>query len=151
MQLAEKRKRSDKTDCSLPTKFTRNSSGSKSAESSSSSCFFCDDASGTLHQASTFSMDAKVRQCALQLEDSVLIAKLSAGDLISQEAVYHSKCLVALHNRAPNDEGDAENRDQMVFQGIALAHLVVYIEETRVESVDTIPVFKLAELTQISY
>ena len=42
--------------------------------------FFCDDASGTLHQASTFNMDAKVRQCALQLEDSVLIAKLSAGE-----------------------------------------------------------------------
>ena len=150
LQRVEKRKSSDKTDCSLPTKFARNSSGSKSAESSSStSCFFCDDASGTLHQASKFNMDAKVRQCALQLEDSVLLAKLSAGDLISQEAVYHSKCLVALYNRARNDEGDAENRDKMVFQGIALARLVEYIEETRAESVDTIPVFKLAELTQI--
>ena len=30
----------------------------------------------------------------------MLLAKLSAGDLISQEAVYHSKCLVAIYNKA---------------------------------------------------
>ena len=55
---------------------------------------FCDDASGTLHQASTFNMDARVRKCAIQLQDRLLLAKLSAGDLISQKAVYHSNCML---------------------------------------------------------
>ena len=43
-------------------------------------------------------LDTRVRECAHQLQDKVLIAKLSAGDMISQEAVYHAKCLVALYN-----------------------------------------------------
>lgn len=150
LQRAEKRNSFDKPGCSLQNKFTRNNSGAKSANIKSC-CFFCDDASGTLHQASTFNMDARVRKCALQLEDSVLLAKLSAGDLISQEAVYHLNCLVALYNKARNDsESDnTENKDEKVFQGIALAQLVEYIEETRAESVDTIPVFRLAELAQM--
>jgi hypothetical protein len=35
----------------------------------------------------------------MQLEDMDLIRKLSSGDLIAQEAKYHTKCLVALYNR----------------------------------------------------
>ena len=91
--------------------------------------FFYDNASSTLHQASTFNMDARVRKSAIQLQDRVLLAKLSAGDLISQEVVYHSKL-------------PGNNVQQSL-------ELVAYIEETRAESIDTIPVFKLAELTQM--
>ena len=50
-----------------------------------------------LHEASTLNIDTRVRDCAHQLQDKMLIAKLSAvGDKISQEAVCHAKCLVAL-------------------------------------------------------
>ena len=41
-----------------------------------------------------------------------------------------SKCLVALYNKARNDSDNIENRDEKVFQGIALTQLVEYIEET---------------------
>ena len=78
-------------------------------------------------------MDARVWKCALQLEDSVLLAKLSAGELISQEAVYHFKCWFELYNKARNDSDNTEKRDEDIFQGIALAHLVEYIEETQAE------------------
>ena len=88
-------------------------------------------------------MDANVRKCALQLGDQILLAKLSAGDLISQEAVYHSKCLVALYNKAQRSCDNSENRSEKVFQ------LVAYIEDARAESEDKIPVFRLAELTQM--
>ena len=91
-------------------------------------------------------MDANVRKCALQLGDQSLLAKLSAGDLISQEAVYHSKCLVALYNKA---QRSCDNRSEKVFQGIALAQLIAYIEDARAKSEDKIPVFRLAELTQM--
>ena len=94
-------------------------------------------------------MDVNVRKCALQLGVQILLAKLSAGDLISQEAVYHSKCLVALYNKAQRSCDNSENRSEKVFQGIALAQLVAYIEDARAESEDKIPVFRLAELTQM--
>lgn len=63
-----------------------------------SHCFFCDtvDSQLNLHAASTLEVDQKVRECAFLLNDSKLIAKLSAGDLIAIEARYHAKCLVGL-------------------------------------------------------
>lgn len=94
-------------------------------------------------------MDARVRKCAIQLQDRVLLAKLSTGDLIFQEAVYHSNCLVTLYNKAQRFSENTEGGEEKLHQGIALAQLVAYIEETRAESVDTIPVFKLSELTQM--
>ena len=53
-----------------------------------------------LHHASTFNIGERVRKRAILLQDRVLLAYLSAGDLISQEAVYHSNCLITLYNKA---------------------------------------------------
>ena len=53
-----------------------------------------------MHRASTLELDARVRHCALQLQDKPLLAKLSAGDMVAQDAEYHVKCLVSLYNRA---------------------------------------------------
>ena len=93
LQRAAKRKRQDTDPENVKAaKFTRKSLGITSTATSKldQKCFFCSETSGTLHEASTFNMDTKVRDCALLLQDSKLLAKLSAGDLISQEAVYHS-------------------------------------------------------------
>ena len=79
-----------------------------------------------------------------------MLAKLSAGDLISQESVYYSSCLVSLYNNAIRNrtESSGDKTDKM-FQGIALAELLSYIEETRTESTNSIPVFKLADLAKL--
>ncbi|CAC5382302.1 unnamed protein product [Mytilus coruscus] len=61
---------------------------------------FCGDASDDLHDASTFMIDKGVRECALELQDTVFLAKLSVWDLISQEAKYHAKYLIKLYNKA---------------------------------------------------
>ena len=53
-----------------------------------------------MSKASTFGIDVNVQQFALKLEDELLLAKLSAGDLIAQDAQYHTQCLVSLYNRA---------------------------------------------------
>lgn len=60
--------------------------------------FFCDNASGTLYEASTFNMGARVRKCAIQLQDRVLLAKPSASDLISQETLYNKALKVERKN-----------------------------------------------------
>ena len=101
---------------------------------------------------STLNIDTRFRKCAHQLQDKVLIAKLSAGDMISQEAVYHANCLVALYNKAERSKQSTSNGNEKRIQGIALAQLVAYIEETRVEletkgSAPT--VFRIAELTDM--
>ena len=49
-----------------------------------------------LHQASTLSSDARVRQCAYTLQDERLLAKLSAGDLVALEASYHAAFVASL-------------------------------------------------------
>ena len=65
--------------------------------------FFCGkqaEGEDSVHRASTLELDARVRHCALQLQDKPLLAKLSVGDMVAQDAEYHVKCLVSLYNRA---------------------------------------------------
>jgi len=64
-------------------------------------CLFCDESGGTagLHCAGTHDINRNVRKCAIELDDSFLLAKLAAGDMIAIEAKYHSKCLAALYNK----------------------------------------------------
>ena len=98
LKRAEKRKSQTQNDADNGTKITRKNSGVAANASFQDKCFFCGMASGVLHVASTFNINSRVRKCATHLQDTVLLAKLSAGDLISQEAVYHDKCLISLYN-----------------------------------------------------
>ena len=51
-----------------------------------------------LHDAMTPNITQRVRICALKLQDQNVIAKLCPGDLVAQQAKYHSQCLVKLYN-----------------------------------------------------
>ena len=150
LERAEKRKRQEEPGSPQRSKFTRACSGATTSKPEKS-CFFCGSSSETLHEASTFNIDTRVRDCAHQLQDKVLIAKLSAvGDMISQEAVYLAKCLVELCNKAGRFKQSTINGNEKRIQGIALAQVVAYIEETRAETRGSAPtVFRLAELTDM--
>ena len=50
--------------------------------------------------ASIYEIDRTVRQYAVDLQDTVLLAKLATGDMITLEANYHESCLTALYSRA---------------------------------------------------
>ena len=77
-------------------------------------------------------MDDRVRKCAVRLGDKQLLAKLSAGDLVAQEAKYHAKCLVSLYNKARDSKSDQKDSHMKnIGHGIALAELVLYINDTR--------------------
>ena len=151
LQRAAKRKASpaDNDDASS-NKYTRRSSAQTSVDTEQ--CFFCRKpakASESLHHASTFGLDARVRQCALQLQDQSLLAKLSVGDLIALEAKYHVQCLVSLYNRARQTKGSHEQEDSGTMnQGIALAELVAYIEDAHADN-EVVPIFKLADLSRM--
>lgn len=69
----------------------------KSVEHSCSSLdetCFCDKPRGSvlLHDDSSFDLDRRVREYALKLENKPVLAKLSAGDLLVQEAKYQVQC-----------------------------------------------------------
>ena len=94
-------------------------------------------------------MDERVRKCAHILQDSVLIAKLSVGDMMSQDAVYHAKCLSMLYRKANQENlSDVKGSEEKMLHGIALAELIAYIEDCRAET-DVAPVFRLADLSKM--
>uniref|UniRef100_UPI00358FEB60 uncharacterized protein isoform X2 n=1 Tax=Myxine glutinosa TaxID=7769 RepID=UPI00358FEB60 len=114
--------------------------------------FFCCKPAGTdgLHEAATFHLDKQVRTCAELLQDTELLARLSAGDMIALESKYHNKCLVGLYNRVRKHKTQEKQGtdEEKMLSGIAFAEVVMYIEESRFDD-STAPVFKLADLSDL--
>lgn len=113
-------------------------------------CFLCDEAADAkdLRNASTFQLDERLRECALTLQDSKLLAKLSAGDVISQEVKYHPHCLCSLYMKAkPHLKSDEPTTDQM-RHGLVFAELAEFIQEVN-DSSSSLVVLKLADLTKM--
>ena len=77
-------------------------------------------------------------------------ARLSAGDLVALEKCYHSACVVGLHKRAHSVEAAKEKPEDDIVNtdGIALAELI-FIEQARTSSSESIPVFKLPDLANM--
>ena len=64
----------------------------------------------------------------LQVEDSILLAKLSPGDI--KMLFYHLKFLVYLYSEADRIQSiTTEEESSQKFHGIALAEIVAYIDE----------------------
>ena len=125
-------------------------SSQESGELNEDICFFCDEPAGStcLHNASTYDIVRKVRKCALELEDTCLLAKLAPGDMITLEVKYHSRCLVSLYNRARNTITMHVNEEHADLHGIAFAELVAHMEDFRMEG-SVAPIFKLADLAHL--
>ena len=63
--------------------------------------FFCEegDCEEKLHRCETFGGNQKVRNIAYELGDTTIMAKLSEGNMIATEAMYHAKFLINYYNR----------------------------------------------------
>ena len=85
-----------------------------------------------LRRAATFAIDSNVRAAVTKLQDYKL-SKLAYGDTYTLDAYYHPSCLAALYNwvrniRPSKEQGESES-SQVSLEAIALAELVMYIEE----------------------
>ena len=105
--------------------------------------------SSSLHNASTNKIDAKVREYAIALEDTALLAKLSGGDMIAIEAKYHQSCLLSFYNKArqaasKNKDGD----EDCSLHRIAFAQLVAYVEDMNSDE-NSAPVFKMTDIAKV--
>ena len=142
---------SDNSDENVDTERVMKLPRSINSTKTSPSCFFCDRSTGVLHQASTLNLDRKVRESANLINDTLLLAKLSAGDMIALDAMYHTPCLTRLYARASRVQSSQDPAPDHVAmcEGISLAELVSFIEDTSNDS-DTNPVrFTLSELTKL--
>jgi len=65
-------------------------------------CFFCRGAAtegNPLSRASTMELDSRGRAVVMKVNDFTLLGKLSAGDMVAPNRLYHKQCLVALYAR----------------------------------------------------
>ncbi len=135
LKRASKRKltvHDDRSVADTDVKFTRQKMTRN--EDEHTKCFFCDQPATNvkpMRRASTFDIDTRVRQIAINLQDEYLIAKLSEGDMIATDAEYHVQCLVSLYNRerkrSKSHLGDSETN---IANSTAFAELVSYIQCT---------------------
>ena len=153
LERAKEKKRTieeDGTDCPSPVKTRRDISPLPTTNKNI--CFFCEKPGENLIKAETPNIDKRVRSYAEGLGDRKLIAKLSAGDMVAIDAMYHLKCLTKLGNNhrsleRRNKKGKTQNyntsHDALVF-----AEIVAYIEEQK-QVLDCIPIFYLRKLSNM--
>ena len=152
LERARKRKLKPADDAECSTKYTRKSDSHRQCLDRVYTCFICDKP-GTLndlHEVQTFSCDQSFRDLAAKTQHKSLLAKLSAGDLIAQEAKYHKLCKLKLLDQARelSKVTDSETLASYVNHGIALAEVVAYIEDCRADE-ETTPVFRLSDLRKM--
>ena len=82
------------------------------------------------------------------MQDISLLAGLSTGDLIAQEAWYHLPCLLSLYNRVRETKTTEESDVDNINHGLAFAELVSYTEDTRMDSF-VAPIFKLNDMVDL--
>ena len=111
-----------------PPKRTR--SNVPHVDSAPDMCFFCHlDLGSEYHQAATLELDQRVCQAAEFLDNTTLLAQLSAGDMVAIEAKYHNRCLVSLYNRVRAVQKPEKQCKCTadVISAVVLAELVNYI------------------------
>lgn len=116
-------------------------------------CFFCEkEVIKADREAMTKNIYERLKECATLVQDTKLLAKLSAGDLVAQEVKYHLICLTSVYNRERSflrqqDQGEQKQHDRQAYER-AFAELVTYIVETQRRSEEG-NVFKLTDLTDL--
>ena len=111
-------------------------------------CFFC--GKGKAHNlcwASNFKLDKKVKEFAINLQDYDLLAKLSEGDMIVQDAMYHPLCLLTFYKKAKsvNDHSAPIVDEEKELHGMDLAELGAFMQQER-DRLGGNCVFKIANL-----
>ena len=128
-----------------PGKRSRRESGQVSPQET---CIFDCGKTGNLCRGSRYQLDSYIREAALKIGDTKLLAKLAAGDVIAFDVIYRKGCLVDLYNKAKQVETQqtSSDSDLGVYGGIAFSELVMYLEEKLSEEPHVV---KLAEVVSL--
>lgn len=94
-------------------------------------CFMCaqpGSKTNVLHQCTTHDFSKLIKMKAEMLDDAQLLGLVNFGDLVAQEAKYHSKCLTRLYNRCRQYLAENSDAGIQMCESIAFAHVVQFIE-----------------------
>ena len=98
-------------------------------------------------------LNDRLKECARNLNDGRLLARLSGGDIVAQEFKYHLSCLTVLYNKerahlsAIKKQNQGQSRDNEILP-LTFSELLAYIVETKTTTEGPI-VFKLADLIRL--
>lgn len=156
LQRAQKRSTSAATaDESSSSKIPRKVGNSSTA----TECFLCEKEvfGDDIRHAMTMKLNNRLNDCAKTLGDGKLLARLSAGDAVAQDLIYHPKCLANLYNRErahqniqEQEKVQAHNQKFKDAYPIAFAELITYITELKAVPYNSDPkIFKLADLATL--
>ena len=105
-----------------------------------------------MHKASTTEIDTHVRECAIKLNDSRLLAKLAMSDMHALDEQYYRKCFVALCNHMWQYSNQSNSNPSNICtwseQAVVLAELASYVEESALNDSMT-TVLKLLDLAKL--
>jgi len=81
----------------------------------------------------TLEVDRDIRKMAIEMQDTKLTAKLTAGDMVATEAKYHSKCILAFKQKHTTyvsscSEMEAISNSDNVLEARAFAELISFME-----------------------
>ena len=93
-------------------------------------------------------MNKKLRECACELQNTALLAKLAAEDMIATQGKYHNLCLCALYNRASLASPRDTDGVKAGMHGISFTELVVFLEDMSCDE-DSAAVFRLNDLVKL--
>ena len=73
------------------------------------------------------------------MEDNDFIGKLSAGDMIALDAMYHSTCLLNLYKECNQKEREVtyDDTDKVIY-GQILSELAHYVKQVAKDDIKTI-------------
>ena len=79
-------------------------------------------------------LDQDIRRMATELQDSLLLARISNGDLAATEAKYHFNCLSPIKNKYQSTQraqkSSSNSQEEEVIQAQVFTGLTLYIEES---------------------
>ena len=127
----------------------RTSSSLRIINDSIAKCFLCDSSDVTLLNVLTFQLEKRVRKCANILGDNDLLGKLSAGDMIALDKMYHSTCFLNLYSECNLMETDVtyDDTDKQIH-GQVLSEHAKYMEQVAKDDIKN-NVFKLVDLARL--
>ena len=86
------------------------------------------------------------------LEDSIVLAKLAAGDMCATEAVYHKNCFTDFYNRYRKTQKPSKlDEDRKDVETIALSATIQWLKDSVVACIDDdkVPVYAQKDIVNI--
>ena len=85
-----------------------------------------------MRKVSTLGLNQRVSDAARKISEIKLQGKLSEGDMIALDAVYHLACLSSLYRKADAvDHGSSESHSVKIIKAQTFEELIDYIEDHR--------------------